>query len=113
MFIYLATELANFTHTTSKGIKTIFIQCNIEKYTTENVLFNRDIIGWSLGSNMTRKETILAAITKLVGSKQMRNRIFEYIEILYGKQRSYSYLGYQTMEEFNSQYLKQNVKEVA
>ena len=143
-------------------------------------LFNRDIIGWNLSSNMTAKDTILAAInkvcaqynlengmifhsdrgtqytskatrntlksyniiqsmsragncwdnavaesffkslkteliygTKLMGAKQMRNRIFEYIEIWYRKQRRYSYLAYQTIEEFNNQYLKQNINNVA
>ena len=143
-------------------------------------LFNRDIIGWSLSSNMTTKDTVLAAInkadmhysfaygmifhsdrgvqyaakatrntlksyhviqsmsrpancwdnavaesffkslkmeliygTKLVGAKQMRNRIFEYIEIWYRKQRRHSYLDYQTIEEFNNQYLKQNINNIA
>ena len=51
--------------------------------------------------------------TKLMGAKQMKNRIFEYIEIWYGKQRRHSYLGYQTIEEFNNQYLKQNINNVA
>lgn len=51
--------------------------------------------------------------TKLVGAKQMRNTIFEYIEIWYRKQRRHSYLGYQTIEEFNKQYIKQNINNVA
>ena len=143
-------------------------------------LFNRDIIGWNLSSNMTTKDTVLAAInkatsqysfedgmvfhsdrgtqyaskatrntlesynvvqsmsrarncwdnavaesffkslkteliygTKLMGAKQMRNRIFEYIEIWYRKQRRHSYLDYQTIEEFNNQYRKQNMNNVA
>ena len=143
-------------------------------------LFNRDIIGWNLSSNMTTKDTVLAAInkatsqysfedgmvfqsdrgtqyaskatrntlesynidqsmsrarncwdnavaesffkslkteliygTKLMGAKQMRNGIFEYIEIWYRKQRRHSYLGYQTIEEFNNQYRKQNMNNVA
>jgi putative transposase len=143
-------------------------------------LFNRDIIGWNLSSNMTTKDTVLAAInkaamqysfedgmvfhsdrgaqyaskttrstlksynivqrvsrarncwdnavaesffkslkteliygTKLMGAKQMKNRIFEYIEIWYRKQRRHSYLDYQTIEEFNNQYRKQNMNNVA
>ena len=143
-------------------------------------LFNRDIIGWNLSSNMTTKDTVLAAInkaaiqysfedrmifhsdrgtqyaskatrntlrsynivqsmsragncwdnavaesffkslkteliygTKLVGAKQMKNRIFEYIEIWYRKQRRHSYLAYQTIEEFNNKYRKQNINNVA
>lgn len=51
--------------------------------------------------------------TKLVGAKQMRNKIFEYIEIWYRKQRRHSYLGYQTIEEFNNEYKKQNINNVA
>ena len=143
-------------------------------------LFNRDIIGWNLSSNMTTKDTVLAAInkatsqysfedgmvfhsdrgtqyaskatrntlesynidqsmsrarncwdnavaesffkslkteliygTKLMGAKQMKNGIFEYIEIWYRKQRRHSYLDYQTIEEFNNQYRKQNMNNVA
>jgi transposase InsO family protein len=51
--------------------------------------------------------------TKTIGAKQMRTKIFEYIEIWYRKQRRHSYLGYQTIEEFNNQYLKQNINNVA
>ena len=51
--------------------------------------------------------------TKLVGAKQMRNNIFGYIEIWYRKQRRHSYLNYQTIEEFNSEYIKQNINNVA
>ena len=143
-------------------------------------LFNRDVIGWSLSSNMTTKDTALAAInkaatqyyfndgmifhsdrgtqyaskatrntlksynivqsmsragncwdnavaesffkslkteliygTKLVGAKQMRSKIFEYIEIWYRKQRRHSYLDYQTIEEFNNKYREQNINNVA
>ena len=143
-------------------------------------LFNRDSIGWNLSTNMTTKDTVLAAInkaavqysfeegmlfhsdrgiqyaskatrntlksynivqsmsrvrncwdnavaesffkslkteliygTKLIGAKQMRNNIFEYIEIWYRKQRRHSYLGYQTIEEFNNEYRKLNMNNVA
>lgn len=51
--------------------------------------------------------------TKSIGAKQVRSKIFEYIEIWYKKQRRHSYLGYQTIEEFNNQHLKQNMNNVA
>ena len=51
--------------------------------------------------------------TKLVGAKQMRSKIFEYIEIWYRKQRRHSYLDYQTIEEFNNKYREQNINNVA
>lgn len=103
-------------------------------------LFNRDIIAWNLSPNMTAKDTVLVAInngagncwdnavaesffktlktkliygTKSIGAKQMRTKIFEYIEIWHRKQRRHSYLGYQTIEEFNNQYLKQSINNVA
>lgn len=41
------------------------------------------------------------------------HKIFECIEIWYRKQRSHSYLAYQTIEEFNNKYLKQNINNVA
>lgn len=50
---------------------------------------------------------------KLMDKKQMRLAIFEYIEVWYRKQRRHSYLDYQTIEEFNEQYRKQNIKYVA
>ncbi|WP_018110144.1 DDE-type integrase/transposase/recombinase [Bacteroides propionicifaciens] len=58
-------------------------------------------------------KTELIYETKLVGAKQMKNTIFEYIEIWYRKQRRHSYLAYQTIEEFNKQYFKQNINNVA
>ncbi len=51
--------------------------------------------------------------TKLIGAKQMKNNIFEYIEIWYRKQRRHSFLDYQTIQEFNSEYFKQNINNVA
>lgn len=51
--------------------------------------------------------------SKLVGVKQMKYKIFEYIEIWYKKQRRHSYLGYQTIEEFNNKYRKLNINNVA
>ena len=50
---------------------------------------------------------------KLVRAKQMRNRIFEYLEIGYRKQRRHSYLVYHTIEEFNNPYFKKNINNVA
>ena len=50
---------------------------------------------------------------KLMNKSQMRAAIFEYIEIWYRKQRRHSYLEYRTIEEFNEQYKKQNIKNVA
>lgn len=143
-------------------------------------LFNRDITGWTLSSNMTAQDTVIAAINKaaanspfqehmifhsdrgvqyaakatvntlksykiiqsmsrkgncwdnavaesffkslkiellygykLMDKKQMRLAIFEYIEVWYRKQRRHSYLNYQTIEEFNENYRKQNIKYVA
>lgn len=143
-------------------------------------LFNRDIIGWTLSSNMKAQDTVIAAINKaavnspfqdgmifhsdrgvqyvakatvntlksynliqsmsrkancwdnavaeaffkslkmeliygnkLMNKNQMRTAIFEYIEIWYRKQRRHSYLDYMTIEEFNEQYKKQNIKNVA
>ena len=64
-------------------------------------------------SSFKSLKTELIYGTKLVGAKQMRNRILEYIEIWYRKQRRHSYLSYQTIEEFNKQYLKQNINNVA
>lgn len=51
--------------------------------------------------------------TKLVGAKLMRSKIFEYIEIWYRKQRRHAFLDYQTIEEFNNKYIKQNINNVA
>ena len=48
-----------------------------------------------------------------LGAKQMKNRIFEYIEIWYRKQRRHSYLDYQTIEEFNKQNQKIKINNVA
>ena len=140
-------------------------------------LFNRDIIGWSLSSNMTAQNTVIAALNKaakntlfqdrmifhsdrgvqyaalatvntlnsynivqsmsrkgncwdsavaeslfkslktelIYGSKlrnkqQMKTAIFEYLKIWYRKQRRDSYLGYQTIIEFNKKYNKQIFK---
>lgn len=50
---------------------------------------------------------------KLMDKKQMRLAVFEYIEVWYRKQRRYSYLNYQTIEDFNEHYRKQNNKNVA
>lgn len=50
---------------------------------------------------------------KLMNKNQMRTAIFEYIEIWYRKQRRHSYLDYMTIDEFNQQYKKQNIKNVA
>lgn len=143
-------------------------------------LFNRDILGWTLSSNMKAQDTVIAAINKaavncpfqngmifhsdrgvqyaaqatvntlksyeviqsmsrkancwdnavaeaffkslkmeliygnkLMNKNQMRAAIFEYIEIWYRKQRRHSYLDYMTIEEFNEQYKKQNIKNIA
>ena len=143
-------------------------------------LFNRDIIGWSLSSNMTAQNTVITALSKaakntlfqdgmifhsdrgvqyaasatvntlksyniaqsmsrkgncwdnaeaesffkslkteliygskLLNKQQMKTAIFEYIEIWYRKQRRHSYLGYQTIIEFNNKYNKQIFKHTA
>lgn len=80
-------------------------------------LFNRDIIGWSLNSNMTAQYTVIAALNKAAKNSLfqdgMKTAIFEYIEIWYRKQRRHSYLGYQTIIEFNNKYNKHFFKYTA
>lgn len=43
---------------------------------------------------------------KLLTREQMRDEIFEYIENWYNKKRRHSFLGYKTIEEFNSMNLR-------
>ena len=50
---------------------------------------------------------------RLFDATLMTNKIFEYIEIWYRKQRRHSYLGYQTIDELNHQYHKTNINSVA
>ena len=91
-------------------------------------LFNRDIIGWSLSSNMITKDTVLAVINKATtqwsfnsgmifhsdrgtqyASKATRNTLKFGTE---NKEDIRTY-DYQTIEEFNNQYRKQNINNVA
>ncbi len=50
---------------------------------------------------------------KLMNKNQMRTAIFKYIKIWHRKKRRNSYLDYMTIDKFNEQYKKQNIKNVA
>lgn len=80
---------------------------------TRNTLKSYQMIQSIAESFFMSLETKLIYVSKLIGVKQMKNKIFEYIEIWYRKLRRHSYLGYQTIKELNDEYQKQNMNNVA
>jgi len=79
-------------------------------------LYDRKIIGWSLSTDMTTQNTVLAAWRMSLKNRpvdkelmkhthfhsilQARNEIFEFIEVWYNRKRKHEYLGFMTPEQF-------------